>query len=131
MRVRGFWPFIGDRQMPLPIPWPAWYRPDDKEGDDDLGEGGRVHSDDDLIGTLLSSGVIPGGSSQQPSHHNNNPTSRATLTLHNPFANPIELDALVRSFPEQASWKATVIEGETWEGTADENIKKWRGIVGA
>lgn len=28
----------------------------------------------------------------------------------------------------RASWKASVMEGESWEGYADENAAKWREI---
>jgi hypothetical protein len=55
--------------------------------------------------------------------------SRKTLKMTNPFANPAELEALKRSFAEHPNWKAAVIEGESWEGTTEENIQKWRGLV--
>jgi hypothetical protein len=51
--------------------------------------------------------------------------------LCNPFANRIELEALRRSFAEEPNWKAAVVEGETWEGTTEENVEKWRELVGA
>jgi hypothetical protein len=57
MRVRGFWPFAEDRQISLPIPWSAWYHPDGEEGDEDIGAGGGVHSDDDLMGNPSGRGV--------------------------------------------------------------------------
>jgi hypothetical protein len=48
---------------------------------------------------------------------------RQTITLTNPFANRAELEALRRSFAEQPNLKAAT---ESWEGTAEENIKKWQ-----
>jgi hypothetical protein len=35
-----------------------------------------------------------------------------------------------RSFSQQPNWKAAVVEGETWEGTAEDNIEKWVKLVG-
>jgi hypothetical protein len=57
--------------------------------------------------------------------------TRRMVTLCNLFANPIELDALRCSFAEEPNWKAMVVEDETWEGTTEENVEKWQGLVGA
>jgi hypothetical protein len=50
--------------------------------------------------------------------------------LMNPFANIVELDVLKRSFAVQPNWKAAVVEGESWEGNAEDNIVKYRRLVG-
>ena len=50
------------------------------------------------------------------------------FTPTNPFANPATLQALKDSFAEQLTWKAAVVEGNTWEGNADENATKWRRL---
>lgn len=52
------------------------------------------------------------------------------FTPTNPFANPAELQSLKDSFSRQPNWKASVLEGETWEGTAEENVKKWQRLMG-
>jgi hypothetical protein len=44
------------------------------------------------------------------------------------FANPVTLQGLKDSFAEQPTWKAAVVEGNTWEGNADENATKWRRL---
>jgi hypothetical protein len=48
----------------------------------------------------------------------------------NPFANPAQLAALKESFHQQPNWKAAVVEAETWEGSAEENILKWKKLAG-
>ena len=52
------------------------------------------------------------------------------ITLTNPFADPAALQALKDSFAEQPTWKAAVIEGNTWDGNADESAMKWRRLNG-
>jgi HNH endonuclease len=52
-----------------------------------------------------------------------------TIILTNPFANPSQLESLKRNFSQQPNWTASLIEGESWEGTAEENIMKWRNIT--
>ena len=52
------------------------------------------------------------------------------ITLTNPFADPAALQASKDSFAEQPTWKAAVIEGNTWDGNADENAMKWHRLNG-
>jgi hypothetical protein len=66
---------------------------------------------------LRSRGPVPGSSA-----------SGKVFIPTNPFANPTELQALKESFAEQPNWKAAVMEGTTWEGSADENAAKWRKL---
>jgi hypothetical protein len=122
MRVHSYWPFREDRLISLPISWPNWDFHDGGDDDD--------YSDDD---------------SDDDHHHNKNAnktnydhpvSSRTTrqqpktFTPTNPFSNPTELQAMKDSFAKQPNWKSAVIEGETWEGTAEENRNKWRGLMG-
>jgi hypothetical protein len=53
-----------------------------------------------------------------------------TLLLTNPFENVAELETLKCDFAQQPNWKASLVEGESWEGTTDENIAKWHKIMG-
>ena len=53
-----------------------------------------------------------------------------TFTPTNLFANPGKLRSIKHSFSQQPNWKAVIVEGETWEGTAEDNMEKWRGLVG-
>lgn len=54
---------------------------------------------------------------------------QATVTFSNPFTNPPELEAIMRSSREQPNWKAAEMEGESWEGTAEENVEKYQRIM--
>jgi len=54
---------------------------------------------------------------------------KPTITFIDPMANPSELEAIMRSARQQPNWKAAVIEGESWEGTAEENIVKYRQVM--
>lgn len=102
MRVRGYWPLRADRAVPLPIAWADWI------DDDDGGNSGR---------RLRSRGPVLGSSA-----------SGKVFIPTNPFTDPTALQALKESFAEQPNWKAAVMEGTTWEGSADENAAKWRKL---
>ena len=52
-----------------------------------------------------------------------------TITFRNPMTNPSELEAIMCSAHQQPSWKAAVMEGESWEGTAEENTAKYLRIL--
>ncbi|KAF5382142.1 hypothetical protein D9615_004426 [Tricholomella constricta] len=138
MRVRGRWPLLRDRQIPLPILWQIWVRHsdvdhsqahhgdgEDKE-DDRMGEGNDSTSDNSA---MLSPTPTPQSPSDQPTSHDDPNTSKNFMTFTNPFANSVELDTLKRSFAVQPNWKASVMEGESWEGSAVDNIAKYRRHV--
>lgn len=144
MRVRGRWPLLSDRQIPLPILWQSWIPgpdvnlsqahhghgedEDEDHADDRMGEEHDSTSDDS---SELSSTPTPQHSSDHPpSHHNPNASGNFKMST-DPFANPVELDALKRSFAVQPNWKAAVVEGESWEGNAEQNTAKYRRLVGA
>jgi len=123
MRVRGHWPFREDRPISLPIPWPKWAPRncgddhDDKGDDDDDQNNNSDSTSKHQYDLSLSANA---GTGQQPK----------TFTATNPFSNPAELQVMKDSFAKQPNWKAAVIEGETWEGTAEENINKWQELMG-
>jgi hypothetical protein len=144
MRVRGFWPFAEDREILLPIPWQAWIQNDFGEqhqgsASGDMHEGYGFASDMMMPPCSAYNPHTAADNSQHQSSHHNNASAetpgaktvpRKTLIMTNPFANPAALEELKRSFAEQPNWKAAVVEGESWEGTAEANIQKWRGLVG-
>jgi hypothetical protein len=117
-RVRGWWPFRADRPISLPIPWQQWDSDEDDNSD--------IQTDSDNSDPLpkrqphKSFPTNPTPAGQQPK----------TFTPTNPFASPTELQSLKDSFSKQPNWKAAVLEGETWEGTAEENVNKWQRLVG-
>ena len=51
-----------------------------------------------------------------------------TLTM-DPITNLSELEAVIRSARQQPNWKVTVIKGESWEGTAEEDIAKYQRVM--
>jgi len=133
MRVRGRWPFRADRPISLPIDWQKWVSAVDDDDDDHNNEqhgnpdpaerGGNDVPDSGFNHRRLNEDTSISASAatrQEPQ----------TFTPTNPFANPAELHAMKHSFSQQPNWKAAVVEGETWEGTAEDNIAKWQGLVG-
>jgi hypothetical protein len=108
MRTRGRYPYqpaFADRPIELPIPWQTWIT--DAPG----GHDGEATADTGPAGDI---------------HEGQKPT---TITFTNPMTNPSELEAVIRSARQQPNWKAAVIEGESWEDTAEENIAKYRRVM--
>jgi len=147
MRVRGRWPFRDDRPISLPIEWQRWIpAPADPAAaaDDDKNE---QHGSPDPAKEVATRDILPSavvqmpppdsGFSHQPLNEDTSfsanpatPQQSRTVTPTNLFANPEKLSAMKRSFSQQPNWKAAVVEGETWEGTAEDNVEKWQGLVG-
>jgi hypothetical protein len=146
MRVRGRWPLLRERPIPTPILWQDWIPDPDvslsqahhgdseDEGgdkgedpkDNRMGEGNDFVSDNSSMRSSMS--TVQGSPGHTPSHYDPNASSNF-MTFTNPFANPVELDALKRSFAAQPNWKAAVREGESWEQSADDNTAKYRRLV--
>lgn len=151
MRVRGYWPFREDRPISFPTPWTS----NDDDGDDDedmdddnddnenkvVGKAIRRHATtprplmqmgqtDDSLGSTSTSYQFDHSFATNAASDRKRKVKTFTMTPTNPFANPAELKALKDSFAEQPNWKATVVEGETWEGTGEENIKKYQDVMG-
>lgn len=55
-----------------------------------------------------------------------NPT---TIVFKNLMTNPSELEGIMRSAHQQPSRRAAVIEGESWDGTTEENIAKYLRVL--
>ena len=52
------------------------------------------------------------------------------LVLGNPFQDPELLESMRHQWQQLPNWKAATVEGLTWEGTAEENAKKYAELVG-
>lgn len=160
MRVRGRWLFRADRPISLPIDWQTWIptiadNDGDSDGDDgDNGNGSGGHGHGRWHGggngspgpargstrSIFPSAMPPLLTPDSGFGNLNEDTSFSayaatrqqplTFTPTNPFTNPAELQAIKHSFSQQPNWKAAVVEGETWEGTAEDNIEKWQKLVG-
>jgi hypothetical protein len=95
--------------------------------DNHLGRGGTLRGSEGVMGDIHDS--LPSGSSPQRSPKAPRNTSPPKfLIFTNPFANVVELEALKRDFAQQPNWKASLVEGESWEGTTEENIAKWQKL---
>jgi hypothetical protein len=141
MRTRGRYPYqpdFADRPIELPIPWQIWMT-DTPGGDTDRNHQSNAHSSSLLLGRpqLVGHQHIPNSISMPPNqdattgpagnlHESKKPT---TITFTNPITNPSELEAVMRSARQEPNWKAAVIEGQSWEGTAEENIAKYRRVM--
>ena len=149
MRVRSFWPLHGDRPIPLPISWADWIIPPGVGHGQGRGRGrGRGHSRGRgsgrgrgcSRGRGSGRGSGPGDTSGDGrynlrSHRHDlgssaNPAPEKVFIPMNPFKNPAALQTLKDSFAKQPNWKAAVVEGTTWEGTADENTAKFCRLTG-
>lgn len=133
-----------DRPIKLPIEWTAGApgdgegdggsRGDGGDGDGGGGGGGRNDGDggddknyedggdDDEMGVNFSQTVVPGQFILCPQQ-------TSSITFRDPISNPAELEAVIRSSRQQPNWKAAQIEGQSWEGTAEANIKKFQRIM--
>ena len=142
MRVRGVRPFADDPTIQLPISWQRWIQlnpDDDGSGDDDDARDQVIGEGSSLISSMIhvpAASLTPdtgqqssGPSGVSSSDPNTRTTLGKTLTFTNPFANPAELESLKRSFAQQPNWKAAQLESVSWEGTTDENIQKYRGLM--
>ncbi|KAF5383701.1 hypothetical protein D9615_003603 [Tricholomella constricta] len=149
-------PEFADRPIELPPRWQPWIEKDlsrggsgdgdgghnwasggkdqDKDGKEDEGE---WSGDDDLSATILLKPLTRSGGKEsydvaETDYQANAATSLhpipipSTVTFKNPMTNTSELEGIMRHAHQQPSWKAAVIEGESWEGTAEENIAKKR-----
>ncbi|KZP31232.1 hypothetical protein FIBSPDRAFT_945258 [Athelia psychrophila] len=138
MRVRGFWPSQADRPIALPILEQDWIS-GSSSGPIPPASGNITPSGSQPLPTLaslpfLSTSLSTSGGGQQDQSGSiadplDTDTQPKVLHMTNPFANPAGLAALKHSFAEQANWKAAQLEGESWEGTAEENVAKWHAIT--
>ncbi|KIM39621.1 hypothetical protein M413DRAFT_29320 [Hebeloma cylindrosporum] len=148
MRVRGYWPWNEDRPISFPILWASNgmdgndKRDKNKISEENANEGHHATTSTPSMGQTDPADSSLGSTSNASQHGVSFPANASTgrkkghkvktftMTPTNPFANPVELKALKDSFAEQPNWKAAVVEGETWEGTGEENIKKYQEAVG-
>ena len=133
MRTRGFNPWCTDRPIPQPLS-PTYV--------DESGGGGTsgffFGSASDTGATLNgSSGITrPGGNDGAVSSGNSGPPGPAAgvnqqyLVLSNPFQDPELLESMCCQWQQLANWKSATVEGLTWQGTAEENVKKYITLVG-
>ena len=78
------------------------------------------------MGRPDGSGGTVSSSSQPPSTGIN----QQYLVLSNPFQDPELLESMRRQWQQLPNWKFAIVEGLTWEGTAEENARKYADLVG-
>jgi hypothetical protein len=111
MCTRGFHPWHTDR--PIPHPQSSTYTNDNNGGSGN-------------IGRLGGSGGAESSNSEPPSTE----TNQEYFDLGNPFQDPELLESMHHQWQQLPNWKSANIEGLTWEGTAEENVRKYSDLVG-
>jgi hypothetical protein len=129
MRTRGFHPWCTDR--PFPRPLSTSYTVDDpgRGGVADLGGDSETE-----VGFGGSGGMGRLGGSDGAASSSGEPPSTGInqeyLVLGNPFQDPELLESMRREWKQLPNWKSANIEGLTWEGTAEENARRYIDLVG-
>ena len=130
MRTRGFHPWCTDR--PIPHPRSTTYTLGNNPGGGVANLGGGSHTG---VGLAGSGGMgRPGGSggtASSSSEPSSTGINQQYLVLGNPFQDPELLESMRRQWQQLPNWKSATVEGLAWEGTADENARKYTDLVGA
>jgi hypothetical protein len=130
MRTRGFHPWCTDRPIPRPLS-PTYTLVDNGGGDGVAGFGG---ASDTGVGFGGSGGMAGpsgnGGAASSSSEPPSTGTNQQYLVLGNPFQDPELLESMRRQWQQLPNWKSATVEGLTWEGTAEENARKYVNLVG-
>jgi hypothetical protein len=129
-RVRGYHPFMGDRSLPTPINDQDWVHAhaipslsSNQSPAGQLGEGGPSHLPPQAGGSITQQ------DGTQLRYSVGQVEGPGWIMFTNPFADLPKLDNLVDSFRDAPNWKASVIEGGGWDGTAEENTARYLSSV--
>ncbi|KAL1677558.1 hypothetical protein EV122DRAFT_213897 [Schizophyllum commune] len=141
-RVRGFQPFSEPSPLlPKEVSWPDWILSRDilQPGADDAsrrstGDPLRPHADDSSQPSLNTSLFRREGPPRRlyedktnrpsPADVNGLSGSKGALALNNDV-----IANILAATRESASWKSAVVENTSWDGTAEENVKKYQDIL--
>lgn len=136
LAVRAAWPFKTDR--PINMPPAETSAPDNffapRGGDGGPNPDGNGQNDEhEEEEDSPSPKSMPGPSPQQqfptPASNTDQVGGHGQMMMTNLFNDPVELERIRYLATQQPNWKATEIEGQTWEGTAEENLIKYQRIV--
>ena len=72
-----------------------------------------------------------GGAASSSGEPSSSGINQQHLVLGNPFQDPELLESMRRQWQQLPNWKAATVEGLPWEGTAEENARKYVELVGA
>ena len=132
MRTRGYYPWYDDRPITRPLS-PTY---------NDVGGSGNVGGG--VIGSGRGSNIGPGfgesgnregrggdgsGGAANPGSTSASGGNQQCLSLGNPFQDPKLLDSMRKQWQELPNWKSAMVDGLTWEGTAEENAQKYISLV--
>ena len=127
MRTRGFHPWYTDRPIPRPL-HPTHPFGDNGSDGGVVGVGGGSASGLGIRGSVVPDGSGAAGSSTSgPISAGSN---QQYLVLSNPFQDPELLESMRQQWQQLPNWRSATVEGLTWEGTADENAKRYVELVG-
>ena len=124
----GFHPWYTDRPIVRPL-CPS-YSYDEDHG----GVAGFEYGYGSDFGFGGSDGLVEPGRSGEAASSSSGATSTGSdqqyLVLSNPFQDREQLESMRRQWQQLPNWKSATVEGLTWEGTAEENSKKYISSVG-
>lgn len=126
MHVRGRYPYIpdyADRPIGVPLKWQRWIT-----GAPDGGNGGVGETSGDS-GDESSGDSGDGGYDKEANRDLPKKKNPTTIVFKNLMTNPSELEGIMRYARQQPSWRAAVIEGESWDGTTEENIATYLRVL--
>jgi hypothetical protein len=128
MRTRGCHPWYTDR--PIPHPRSTTYTIDDNGGGGGVADlGGDTGVDFGGSGGMGGPGGS-GGAARSSSKRPSPGINQQYLVLGNPFQDPELLESMRSQWQRLPNWKSATVEGLTWEGTAEENARKYVDLVG-
>jgi hypothetical protein len=130
IRVRGRWPFMGDRAISSPVSDADWIT---QRLNQQPVQGLPPSLAPPLQGpdgsTLLPASA-PGGSSDSGLvSYMTGPSGEQYIVFTNPFNSPAALEKEVKALRQTSTWKACIIENTSWEGTGTENISRYLSAV--
>ncbi|KAF8967452.1 hypothetical protein BDZ97DRAFT_1656381 [Flammula alnicola] len=123
MRVRGCWPFLTDRDISQDPEFPNWRGPLASNVEDSTTRTSIIPAFVAMTAGTSGSGV-EGRDPSGPAAEQTGNSGTIRLTL-----DDSTIQEIVTASRELPSWKACELEGTSWEGTADENVTKYREIT--
>ncbi len=124
MHTRGHYPWYTDRPVPCPLSPTYSNVGGDGGGIIGFGRGGNIGPDFGESGNREGGGHGSGGAAN-PGSTSMSGGNQEYLVLGNPFQEPELLDSMRKQWQELPNWKSAMVEGLTWEGTAEENGQKY------
>ena len=132
MRTRGFHPWRTDRPITRPLSH-TYALSDNGEGGGSVGLGGGSDIGVGFDGSLGRGGTVGLAGCGEDASSSSGPLSSGNqeyLILSNPIQDPELLESMRRQWQRLPNWKSATVEGLTWEGTAEENARKYVDLVG-